>query len=115
MESIEELLQQLKLQYVQGATEKLDKITRIIDQLEQDKKDAKILRELMSHFHKLSGSGGTCGFPQISIICQQSERECLNILNSNNFPTNGDIGRWRDVIALLHAEFAKESNLPLNN
>ncbi len=105
MSSFDEILGELRLQFLEGATERLAHISQALDALEAppSAESAMALMELMRQFHSLSGSGSTFGFPAVSAIGRQSEEECVALIEQNLTPTKTDLSRWRGRLTELSA------------
>jgi HPt (histidine-containing phosphotransfer) domain-containing protein len=58
--SMDDLLKELQLEYIQGIPEKIQEI--------KDFSEKKDLENLLNSFHKLKGSGKTYGLPEVSTL-----------------------------------------------
>ncbi len=82
---INERLQALKQAYVEGLPERIGEIDALAASIRQDpgsEKGREGLDALYHLVHKLSGSGGTFGFPAISDAAQLIEDECEAMKNA---------------------------------
>src|SRR6202162_3962769 len=74
--SFDEALRGLREHFVRGSENRLDRIERVLDLLDRDPGDARVLRDLMIQFHGFSGAGSTYGFPGVSALGAEGERLC---------------------------------------
>ncbi len=105
MSSFDKIPGGLRAQFLEGAMERLARISRALDALSQcppqSAESTAALKELMRQFHSLSGAGGTFGFPAISALGRRSEEDCLALIEQQIVPTDADVSRWRGQLAEL--------------
>jgi hypothetical protein len=104
--SWDEIYADLRTQYVAQSVERLEDVRRSLDVLEADPRDVGRLSVVRVHFHKLAGSGGTYGFPSVTVLSLSVERRCRVLLDSAGEPSADDIAVWRDILTSIRAEFA---------
>jgi diguanylate cyclase (GGDEF)-like protein len=107
MSSWERTFKELKDRFVEGSAARLIRLSATLDQLEQNPTESDALSDLLRQFHGLSGLGTTYGFPRVTVLGYQGERECDQLIQDKTFPKNTDIRRWRSVLEALRAEFVK--------
>src|SRR5439155_1705804 len=105
-DSWDEIYADIRAQYVVQSVERLEDIQRNLDGLAADATDADRLAAVRVHFHKLSGSGGTYGFPSITSLSLSGERRCRVLLDTGAMPSPEDVDEWREILASIRAEFA---------
>jgi diguanylate cyclase (GGDEF)-like protein len=105
VQSWEETLKELRVEYVQESHDKLDDIERLLAQLALANADGDALRDLLRRFHGFAGSGATYGFPHVSTLGLEGERVCRASLEGGMAST-ADIARWRQLRADLKAQFS---------
>lgn len=96
----QDTFEELKQQYVVRSAERVQQIEDLLNSLAKAPGEGAILRELMRHFHWLSGSGGIYGMPQITKLGTQGEELCENLLRLNRPITRSE---WDKCHALLEA------------
>ncbi len=65
-------LRELRRQYLADSTQRVEELRRIYVRLARGEQGA--LGELRQAFHRLAGSGGSYGFPQVSTRSREGER-----------------------------------------
>jgi chemotaxis protein histidine kinase CheA len=108
--SWEEIYADIRAQYVAQSVERLADVERNLDGLEADPSDAHRLAAVRVQFHKLSGSGGTYGFPSITSLSLSGERRCRKLIDTGANPSAEDVAAWREILASLRAEFGGATN-----
>ena len=110
MDSWDEIYAGIRAQFVAHSVDRLDDVERSLDGLEANPDDANHLAAVRVHFHKLSGSGGTYGFPAITSLCLSGELRCRLLLDTGGVPAPEDVADWREILASIRAELAAAAN-----
>lgn len=76
-------LEQLKLQYASTIDKKLDLLDDLI-KLAQQHPDSSHLTGLKDSVHKIGGSAGSYGFPQVSILCKELDFQIAERLGNRS-------------------------------
>lgn len=63
-------------EYISTIPEKLKLIEQFLDEMHESVREQTLL-DLRLHIHKIAGSAGTYGFPEVSSVCKQFEKEIL--------------------------------------
>jgi diguanylate cyclase (GGDEF)-like protein len=95
----------LRVQFAEGAGERLAAIDAALDRLLVEPGDAESLSELRVRFHGLSGTGATFGFPRVSVLGAEGERACDAVLEAERTPTLEEIQAWRRLVQEIREEF----------
>jgi chemotaxis protein histidine kinase CheA len=106
MSDWDETYRQLQAQFVKLSQERLDDMERILQKLGQTPQDAQMMRDLARHFHSLKGAGASYGFPGISDKCRAAQDEVRKLAESEAWPTDTEIGHWRDIVVAVRLELA---------
>lgn len=77
---VNDKLQELKRQYASTINEKLDLLDDLI-KAAQNHPDSLHLNELKGTVHKIGGSAGSYGFPQVSTLCKELDLQISERLN----------------------------------
>ena len=78
--SFENQFQELKQQFIARSRDRLTSIESLLEQLFYRPEDVLVLRQIMTHFHWLAGSGGTYGFDEITQWGTYGEELCEYLL-----------------------------------
>src|SRR5262245_17562193 len=95
----------LREQYVRGAEQRLENIAESLEKLRQSPQDAIALEDLKRHFHGLSGSGTTYGYPKVSAIGLEGEQSCQALIKVSGIPSGNDMDGWQNLLDSLRNEF----------
>ena len=68
---VDELFQQLRREYLSESEERLAELRAGLSGFQNRNPGA--LASLKTHFHRLAGSGGSYGFPEISALAKEAE------------------------------------------
>ena len=71
-EELEQVLAQLRREYVAESPARLEELRKYVAAFRAGEPDAR--QSLIVHFHRLAGSGGSYGFPEISELGRSMER-----------------------------------------
>lgn len=108
----EGVVQELRIEFVRGSHERLQRIARSIDELERNSGNAVALKELLLHFHAFAGLGTTYRFPDVTAMGLQGELKCQELINTHEPPEPDDLSRWRTLIDDIRADLARVSTAP---
>ncbi|HJW14742.1 MAG TPA: response regulator [Thermoanaerobaculia bacterium] len=111
--SFEQALRGLREHFITGCKERLDRMDRLIGDLEADGANEGSLRDLMIQFHGLSGSGSTYGFPRVSVLGLEGERLCDALVKQKTPPGQRDRTRWRSLLDSLRQDLEREPAVEL--
>ena len=103
-DGIEAKLAELKAKFIEQAADRLAQVLDNLDRLDADDGDEEAARDLGVTVHKLSGGGGTFGFPLVSRIAGDMEL----LLDGNN----RDWARFRRLANGLQAVVEAGGELP---
>lgn len=109
--SFDEAVRGLRERFMRGSEDRLERIERFLDLLDQDPGDAQVLRDLMIQFHGFSGAGSTYGFPGVSALGAEGERLCDALMKEKQLPQARERERWRSLLASLSRELKAEPSL----
>lgn len=105
MSDIENILQELKGNYLSELPEKIQLIESLILNLQKDK-DIDDFRELYRHIHSQKGTAGTHGLAFMTAICHQFEDELSDIGENLDLITEPHTKNWLAYLDLF-AEVAE--------
>lgn len=89
----DEVMKQFCDEYIATFPEKLKLMHQLIDEINKTV-NKENLQALRFHIHKLAGSSGTYGFPELSILCREFEGKILQKMQElKNDNDKGD-PRW---------------------
>ncbi|MEE9317071.1 MAG: Hpt domain-containing protein [Rhodospirillales bacterium] len=103
-DGIEAKLAELKAKFIEQAADRLAQVLENLDRLDADDGNEEAARDLVVTVHKLSGGGGTFGFPLVSRIAGDMEL----LLDGNN----RDWARFRRLANGLQAVVEAGGELP---
>ncbi len=103
-EDLAQVLAQLRREYVADSPTRMAELRKDVAAFRAGEPDA--IKSLIILFHRLAGSGGSYGFPEVSEIGQTMERW----LKTDPPPSAGDAGRLDDAIDRLAACFNQSGN-----
>lgn len=116
MSEFADILKELRVQFLHSAAERFVKMEALLSSLEAtpsaaDKDQIQIgqAKELLRHFHSLSGAGSTFGFPEVSLAGRECEEECAAVIEQKRLPEAADLSRWRRRIARLKEQLFTET------
>jgi HPt (histidine-containing phosphotransfer) domain-containing protein len=70
-DAVDELFQQLRQEYLTESKDRLAELRAGLNGFQSG--DPGALASLKTHFHRLAGSGGSYGFPEISALAKEAE------------------------------------------
>lgn len=111
MSDIEQLLKQLRDNYLNELPEKIQFIESIVLNLSKNK-DIDDFRELYRHIHSQKGTAGTHGLSFMSAICHQFENELSDIGENLDLISETHTKNWFAYIDLFSevAEYIRQGN-----
>lgn len=80
-ELLAQQLQQLRREYLRDSTQRVEELRGLKARLAQDQAGA--LADLRQAFHRLAGSGGSYGFPDVSARSREGEQLALRLASSD--------------------------------
>jgi HPt (histidine-containing phosphotransfer) domain-containing protein len=96
----EQLFHRLRLDYLEESGERVAELRADLERLSDGADDAP--GALKGKLHRLAGSGGSYGFPEVSAIAREAE-----LWLAGGPPGNEMLPGIRDIVARLEAEFEK--------
>ena len=96
----EQLFHQLRLDYLEESGERVAELRADLERLSDGAADAP--GALKSKLHRLAGSGGSYGFPEVSAIAREAE-----LWLAGKPPAGEIVARIQDAVARLEAEFER--------
>jgi diguanylate cyclase (GGDEF)-like protein len=109
-ETWDKTFQELKNQYLNRSSERLDQIGELLNSLAKNPADVGLLRDLMRQFHWLAGSGSIYGFPQITKLGTHGEEFCETILRANRALTRSDWDKCKALLDALRINFSGDDD-----
>jgi HPt (histidine-containing phosphotransfer) domain-containing protein len=110
-DELERLMRELRRQYV---AESAPRLRELRDQLERVPGDpVPALEALRRLFHRLAGSGGSYGFPRVTLESRRGEQLAEDLLRSRSSPTPAEITQLRELVDRVEASFeqARQASL----
>jgi len=105
VQSWEDTLKELRVEYIRESRDKLEDVERLLARLSTAVTDDGALQALLRRFHGFAGSGATYGFPQVSTLGLEGERVCRESLESGGASTAA-LARWMGLRDELKAQFS---------
>ena len=104
MPSWNDMVAELRAEFIRGSLRRVEEADRLLELLEKDPSDQAALRDLMRRFHGFAGSGSTYGFPMVTRLGEEAEREAFGLLRSGQLPDAALAARWRAALDVLRRE-----------
>jgi len=101
---IDPLLQELRERFRETARVRLEEMRALVARLTLDRSDLGALERLATHFHGLTGMGGTYGFPRVSDLGAEAERSISPLMKRGRTPDEKTIERWDELIGEMASE-----------
>ncbi len=101
-DEVDELFQELRREYLAESADRLAELRSDVAGFRDGAGDA--AASLKTHFHRLAGSGGSYGFPDVSAIAKEAELW----IASRPAPDAGAVARLEEAIGRLEAAFNSE-------
>lgn len=103
-DALADALKALRVEYLNEAPRHLASLREPMERLEHG--DAGALDEVRRALHKLAGSGGSYGFPEISTRGRAGELEAQRLLAAGAPPSATDVATLRTMIESVAEAFA---------
>jgi len=110
--SWDDLIEELRAEFIRGSLARLDEAERLLGLLEKDASDGEVVRDLMRRFHAFAGSGSTYGFPGVTRLGEEAERDTFAQVRSGTLPAPADLQRWRAALEAIRRELLSEAPAP---
>ena len=101
--SDEGLTRELQERFRENTLPRLEEMRILLRRVEAKPSDRAATRELLRHFHFLSGMGATCGFPQTSAVGEEAEGVIGARLRDGSELDENDVVAWRALIDRVEA------------
>jgi HPt (histidine-containing phosphotransfer) domain-containing protein len=101
-DEIDELFQELRREYLSESKDRLAELRAGLGAFRSSAPEA--AAALKTHFHRLAGSGGSYGFPEISVIAKEAELW----IATGPPPDQAAVARLEETIERLGAAFQKQ-------
>jgi diguanylate cyclase (GGDEF)-like protein len=115
MPSWNDLVEELRGDFIRGSLQRLEEAERLLEILDRDQSDQAALRDLMRRFHAFSGSGSTYGFPGVTRIGEAAEREAFAHIREGHSPDATALSRWKNAVESLRRELTGGSVVAAGN
>ncbi len=105
-------LQQLRQEYLRDSSQRVDELRQLRTRLALDQRAA--LADLRQAFHRLAGSGGSYGFPDVSARSREGEQLAVRLASADTALTPGDIAAIEQCVNGVADAFtaAKKTIIP---
>jgi HPt (histidine-containing phosphotransfer) domain-containing protein len=97
-------LRQLRREYLRDSSQRVEELHQLRTRLAQDAPAA--LADLRQAFHRLSGSGGSYGFPDVSARSREGEQLIVRLESLGTAPTPADVAAIDESVAGVADAFA---------
>ncbi len=104
-ESLELQLRVLRREYLADSSQRVEELRRILARLAAGERAA--LAELRQAFHRLAGSGGSYGFPQVSACSREGEHIAQALEASSAAPAAAQLGSLDACIRAVAEAFGE--------
>jgi hypothetical protein len=95
MTTWDETFRDIRSRFVVRTGEWVDEIVLLANLLEQSDGDRAALERLSVIFHRIAGSAGTYGFPQVSSLADEGELACIGLVREGRPPSPEDLATFR--------------------
>jgi len=112
VEDWEKTLRVLRERFLDGSTARLERIQTGLERLESNPSDVDSLADLRLAFHGFSGLGGSYGFPKVTILGIEGERQCEAFAALARRPVPQELSVLRDVLDGLRSELGARALAP---
>jgi chemotaxis protein histidine kinase CheA len=106
-DSIKAAIEVLRKDYVNNWPEKRNHLETLFENLERDPKDTTIIGEFRMSFHRLAGSGGSYGLPEVTIAAREAELLIVRFLDGDKDISPETIKKIQNYIQSLDTIFTK--------
>jgi diguanylate cyclase (GGDEF)-like protein len=108
----ENTLQALRQQFIEGSTARLARIQSDLEGLGANPTDGEALADLRLAFHGFSGLGGSFGFPRVTMLGIEGERQCEALTAPGRKPGPKELAAWKDLLDGLRSELGTRAIAP---
>jgi len=102
-------LEELRIRFRSNSLARLEEVSSLLDKLSANLSDTEALTRLLHHFHGLAGLGATYGYPLVSILAHQAERDVDELLSEKIPSRQLDLNRWRELARSIHEDLVKDA------
>lgn len=102
-----EALRELTREYLATAPERISAIEEALRRLRAAPEDTEALQSLLRSFHGLAGTGSTYGFPRLTEIGLEGERECARVLRERRPVRAEELEAWESRADVVRDEFTR--------
>ena len=106
-DSMKAAIEALRKYYVNNWLEKRNHLETLFENLERNPKDKTIIGEFRMSFHRLAGSGGSYGLPDVSISAREAELLIVPFLDGDEVVSHETIKKIQNYIQSLDTIFTK--------
>lgn len=104
-ENLERALRALRVEYLADAPRRLAELWSAIERVQDDGLDAVAALRLL--VHRLAGSGGGYGLPEVTTTAQAADRYCRALVEAGARPAPSDIVCLRELVQGVADAFAR--------
>jgi len=97
-------LRQLRREYLRDSISRVEELRRLRSRLAQE--GPVVLPDLRQAFHRLAGSGGSYGFPDVSARSRDGEHLVVNLQSAGTNPSAADMASLDQAIESVAGAFA---------
>ncbi len=97
-------IQQLRREYLHDSSKRVDELRQLSGQLAQDQRTA--LADLHQAFHRLAGSGGSYGYPDVTARSREGEHLIMRLESAGIGPAPADLAAIDQIIDRVADAFA---------
>jgi len=108
----EKTLHALREKFLDGATARLERLRTDLERLESDPGNVEALADLSLVFHGFSGLGGSYGFPKVTVLGIEGERQCGALAAPARTPGPGELAAWKKLLDGLRTELGGRAVAP---
>ena len=104
-ENLERAMRGLRAEYLGEAPQRVAELWTSLERVQNGDPDG--LGELRVLIHRIAGSGGGYGFPDVSRAAQDADDLCRGILPRQSPASPSDVARLRELVQGIADAFAK--------
>lgn len=97
-------IQQLRREYLHDSSKRVDELRQLSAQLAQDPRAP--FADLHQAFHRLAGSGGSYGYPDVTARSREGEYLIVRLESTGAGPTPADLAAINQIIDRVADAFA---------
>ena len=98
----------LRAQFLEGSKARLDRVEANLRRLRENAQDTEALTDLRLAFHGFSGLGGSYGFPRVTLLGRDGEKQCDEILAGTGGPGEAELTTWSRLLEDLRSDLGQE-------